>query len=98
MKSATTRGLLFQAGRHALWEFGRNDELEADKLAVDFTPKAGYDPRAMIQVMEMLARTGGARSTPEFMSTHPDPGNRIGYLQQEIAAEFPQGVPSGLKK
>ena len=77
--------------------FGREDELEADKLAVDFTPQAGYDPRAMIQVMNMLAQHGGRSSTPEFMSTHPDPGNRISYLQQEIAKEFPQGIPAGLK-
>ena len=77
--------------------FSRNDELEADKLAVDFTPKAGYDPRAMIQVMKILAQQGGRSSTPEFMSTHPDPGNRIGELEKEIAAEFPQGVPAGLK-
>ena len=77
--------------------FGRNDELEADKLAVDFTPQAGYDPRAMIQVMKMLQQQGGRSSTPEFMSTHPDPGNRIGELEKEIAVEFPQGVPAGLK-
>lgn len=78
--------------------FSRNDELEADRLAVDFTPQAGYDPRAMIQVMEILAQQGGRSSTPEFLSTHPDPGNRIGELQKEIAAEFPQGVPAGLKE
>ncbi|HEX8329339.1 MAG TPA: M48 family metallopeptidase [Hymenobacter sp.] len=78
--------------------FSRNDELEADKLAVDFTPQAGYDPRAMIQVMKILEQAGGRSSTPEFLSTHPNPGNRIGYLEQEIAAEFPQGVPGGLKE
>ncbi|GAB3324448.1 M48 family metallopeptidase [Hymenobacter humi] len=78
--------------------FSRNDELEADKLAVDFTPQAGYDPRAMIEVMNILQQQGGRSSTPEFMSTHPDPGNRIGELEKEIAAEFPQGVPSGLKQ
>ncbi|MBD2768980.1 M48 family metalloprotease [Hymenobacter sp. BT664] len=78
--------------------FGREDELEADKLAVDFTPQAGYDPRTMIQVMQMLAQQGGRSATPEFLSTHPDPGNRISYLQQEIAAQFPQGVPAGLRK
>ena len=76
--------------------FSRTDELEADKLAVDFTPQAGYDPRAMIEVMNILAQAGGRSSTPEFMSTHPDPGNRIGQLEQEIAADFPQGVPGGL--
>ena len=78
--------------------FSRNDELEADKLAVDFTPKAGYDPRSMIKVMEMLKAQEGRSSTPEFMSTHPDPGNRIGELQKEISAQYPQGVPAGLKQ
>ena len=77
--------------------FSRNDELEADKIAVDFAPKAGYDPRAMIQVMKMLAQQGGRGGTPEFLSTHPEPGNRIGELQKEIAVEYPQGVPAGLK-
>ena len=78
--------------------FSRNDELESDKLAVDFTAQAGYDPRAMIQVMEILQQKGGRGSTPEFMSTHPDPGNRIALLEKEIATDFPQGVPTGLTK
>lgn len=78
--------------------YGREDELQADQLAVDFTPKAGYDPRAMIQVMQMLQQQGGRSSQPEFLSTHPDPGNRIQHLQQEIAQEFPQGMPTGLKQ
>ncbi|TGE24469.1 M48 family peptidase [Hymenobacter aquaticus] len=78
--------------------FGRQDELEADRLAVDFTPQAGYDPRAMIQVMQILEQAGGGSRTPEFMSTHPNPGNRIGELEKDIAADFPQGLPSGLKQ
>ena len=78
--------------------FSREDELQADELATRFTPKAGYDPRAMIQVMQMLDRQGGSGGQPEFLSTHPNPGNRIGHLQQEIAQEFPQGVPAGLKQ
>jgi predicted Zn-dependent protease len=35
-------------------KFGRNDELEADKLGVRFASDAGYDPRSMIKVMEIL--------------------------------------------
>ena len=65
---------------------------------MEFTPRAGYDPRAMIGVMQMLQKQGGRSSTPEFMSTHPDPGNRIGELEKDIAAEYPQGVPAGLKQ
>ena len=78
--------------------FSRNDELQADEMAVRFTPTAGYDPHAMIKVMQMLQQEGGRSSTPEFMSTHPDPGNRIGKLQEDIAAAYPQGVPAGLKQ
>jgi predicted Zn-dependent protease len=76
--------------------FSRNDELEADKFAVKFTPQAGYDPRAMIGVMQMLDQKGGRSSQPEFLATHPNPGNRIGELQKDIQQQYPQGVPSGL--
>ncbi|GGF09263.1 M48 family metallopeptidase [Hymenobacter cavernae] len=78
--------------------YGRQDELEADKLAVDFTPQAGYDPRSMIKVMQVLQQEGGSSSPPEFLSTHPNPGNRIQELQKDIAADFPNGLPAGLKQ
>jgi len=78
--------------------YGREDELEADKLAVEFTPQAGYDPRSMIKVMEILDKEAGGSKPPEFLSTHPNPANRIGHLQEEIAAEYPGGVPAGLKE
>jgi len=77
--------------------FSRNDELEADKFAVKFTPQAGYDPRAMIGVMQMLDKKGGGGSQPEFMKTHPNPGNRIDELQKDIQQSYPQGVPGGLR-
>ncbi|GAB3825962.1 M48 family metallopeptidase [Hymenobacter jeollabukensis] len=77
--------------------FGREDELEADRDAVQYTAEAGYDPRAMIQVMQILQQAGGRSGGPEFLSTHPDPGNRIGVLEREIKEEFPNGVPSNLK-
>jgi predicted Zn-dependent protease len=77
--------------------FSRNDELAADDFAVKFTPTAGYDPRAMINVMQMLSKQGGGSNPPEFMSTHPNPGNRIEELQKDIQQAYPQGVPAGLK-
>jgi len=77
-------------------KYGRGDELESDKWGVRLTYLAGYDPRAMIGVMEVLENAGGA-GPPEFFSTHPKPANRVGYIKQVIAEEFPQGVPSGLK-
>jgi predicted Zn-dependent protease len=78
-------------------KYGRNDELESDRLGVRFMADAGYDPNSMIRVMEILREAGGGRSQPEFMSSHPDPGNRIEHIKEAIAEAFPSGVPAGLK-
>jgi predicted Zn-dependent protease len=58
---------------------------------------AGYDPRAMIGVMEVLERAGRGQSPPEFMSTHPKPANRVAYIQRVIDEEFPEALPEGLE-
>ncbi len=79
--------------------FSRNDELGADDFAVKFLPNAGYDPRAMIGVMKMLeSKSGGSGGQAEFLSTHPNPGNRIAELEKDIRQAYPQGVPAGLKQ
>lgn len=80
-------------------KYGRNDELESDRLGVRFMADAGYDPRSMIRVMEILEEaSGGASNQPEFASTHPNPGNRIEHIREVIAQEFPGGVPEGLEE
>ncbi len=68
---------------------------EADKLGVRFSSDAGYDPRAMDKVMEILDRLAKSR-TPEFFSTHPNPEHRIERIDEAIKAKYPDGVPSGL--
>jgi predicted Zn-dependent protease len=78
-------------------KFGRQDELEADKLGVRFASGAGYDPRSMISVMQILEQASRTR-TPEFFSTHPNPEHRIERIKQAIAQSFPNGVPDGLTK
>lgn len=92
-----------QAGQVALLigqlinlKFGRDDELQSDKLGVQFMADAGYDPRAMIQVMEVLAAASDGNAPPEFFSTHPNPDNRITRIQQAIEELYPNGVPDGL--
>lgn len=79
--------------------YGRDAELESDKWGVRLMAMAGYDPRAMIDVMQILDEaSGGAGGPPEFLSTHPKPANRVEYIKQVIAEEFPNGVPDGLEK
>ena len=77
-------------------KYGRDDELEADRLGVRFMVEAGYDPRSMIRVMEILAEAGDGAGPPEFFSTHPNPERRTEQIQAAIQEEFPQGVPVGL--
>jgi predicted Zn-dependent protease len=78
-------------------KFGRDDELESDRLGVKFMAQAGYDPRGMVQVMKVLAEAGGG-GPPEFFSTHPNPDNRIGRIEEAIKELYPQGVPDTLEK
>src|SRR5690606_24094221 len=77
--------------------YGRDDELESDHWGVRILAEAGYDPRAMIRVMEILAEAAGPTQMPEFFSTHPNPDNRIGRIQEAISRQFPNGVPDGLE-
>jgi predicted Zn-dependent protease len=76
-------------------KYGRGDELEADKWGIKLAALAGYDPRAMLGVMDVLDRAGGGNQ-PEILSTHPKPANRKEYIEGVIKDVFPKGVPEGL--
>ncbi len=67
-----------------LLKFGRGDELESDEFGVKYMTQAGYNPEAMIEVMEILAETGGGKQRDEFMSSHPSPENRIEKIREHI--------------
>jgi predicted Zn-dependent protease len=77
-------------------KYGREDELESDALGIRISAEAGYDPRAMVRVMEVLAQASGGSRQPEFVSTHPAPENRAARIREEIAKQFPGGPPKGL--
>ena len=65
-------------------KYGREDELESDALGVRIMAEAGYDPKAMIRVMEVLAKASSGSRQPEFFSTHPAPENRSARIQEQI--------------
>lgn len=70
-------------------KFSREDELEADELGVRYLIRVQEDPRQLIRVMEMLegvSRAQGGGSIPEWLSTHPSPGNRQVNLARLIEA------------
>lgn len=65
-------------------QYSRSDENESDWLGVCFMNDSGYNPQDMVKVMQVLASLSQGQRQPEFMSSHPDPGNRITSIQQDI--------------
>ncbi len=57
----------------------RRAEAEADQMGIELAARAGYDPKAAITLWEKMAKEGGNRP-PQFLSTHPSPGNRQATL------------------
>jgi predicted Zn-dependent protease len=78
-------------------QYGREDELESDRLGLEFMVEAGYDPRGIVELMAIL-NSAQQGAPPEFLSTHPNPENRIQRLEANIAEEFPGGVPPELEE
>jgi predicted Zn-dependent protease len=81
---------LVQLGSQSvLLRFSRKQELEADSLGMRYMSKAGYDPAALLGVMEVLERSmkGGGRGT-EFFSTHPYPQTRIDQINAELKGTY----------
>ncbi len=72
------------AGANLLFlKFGRTAETQADLEGARIMSEAGYDPRNMASFFELLQSKTGQR-TPEFMSDHPDPGNRVAAINREL--------------
>jgi beta-barrel assembly-enhancing protease len=82
--SAGTAQIAALIGQLITLKYGRDDELEADALGVCFMHDTGYDPQEMIGVMQILEAASQGNRQPEFFSTHPDPGNRIARIQEDI--------------
>ncbi|HUR11397.1 MAG TPA: M48 family metalloprotease [Flavitalea sp.] len=72
-----------------LLKFSRNAETQADKLGVEYSSKVGYDATQMADFFKTLERKStqeGGEELPDFLSTHPNPGDRyvnVGKLATE---------------
>lgn len=62
----------------------RGDEQQADLLGAGILYDAGYDPRGLPQFFEVIQAKYG-KGGAQFMSDHPNPGNRTQYVNEEIA-------------
>ena len=82
--SAIAQGSQFGLGT-LLLRYSRDFEKQADLLGAQIMARAGYNPRALARMFETIEResrsSGG--SGPQWMSSHPNPGNRTQYINQE---------------
>lgn len=77
-------------------KFGRDDETQADDLGFRYMVNAGYSPTEMAEMFRTLQRLGGGGEgrVPEWLSTHPDPGNRVQKTLDRVAAT---SLPANLR-
>src|SRR5690606_32677205 len=72
-------GTLAQLG--LLLPFSRNQEAESDQIGQQLMAQAGFDPAEAVNLWQNMIDAAGSRQ-PEWLSTHPDPQNRIASLRQ----------------
>lgn len=79
-----------------LLRYSREDELEADKLGVEYAMAAGYDPRQVIGLFQTLDRMQEkeGQSMPSFLATHPNPGDRIQRIRELTSAAQDSRTPN----
>src|SRR5256714_1648298 len=65
-------------------KYSRGYEKQADLLGAQIMARAGYDPRDLAKMFQKIERQGGGGG-PQWLSDHPNPGNRYQYIMQEAA-------------
>jgi len=79
--SVVAQGTQFGLGT-AFLRFSREYEHQADILGAQLMARAGYDPRDMASMFRTIEKQGGSNG-PEWLSDHPNPGNRSEYIEKE---------------
>lgn len=83
-------------GMLTLLHYSRSAESQADILGTQVLYDTGYDPRAMAQFFEKIEAETKGKNPPQFLSDHPNPGNRQARVQEEV--EKLGGVPPNAKR
>ena len=64
-------------------KYSRKYETQADILGAQIMANAGYDPRDLANMFRTIAEQSGGQRGPQWLSSHPDPGNRYNKINQE---------------
>jgi Zn-dependent protease with chaperone function len=66
-----------------LLRYSRDFEKQADLLGAQIMARAGYDPRDLAHMFETIEKESQGGGTPQWLSSHPNPGNRTVYITKE---------------
>ncbi len=78
-----SQGTQIGLGTYAL-RYSREYEKQADLLGVQLMARAGYNPLDLAHMFQTIEKQGGGGG-PQFMSGHPNPGNREAYIAEEAS-------------
>ncbi len=79
-----------------LMKYSREYEKQADLLGAQIMARAGYDPRDLGRMFETIQSRGRGGAPPEWLSSHPDPGNRSRYIAEEASRlQIARAQPTG---
>lgn len=64
-------------------KYGRDDEIQADALGLEYASKSGWDPTAVPRFLNTLSQVDATseKGVPNWLSTHPDPAARVSQAQ-----------------
>lgn len=79
--SVIAQGSQFGLGAYFM-KYSREYESQADILGAQIMARAGYDPREMANMFKTIEAQGGSGG-PEWLSDHPNPGNRYAAITKE---------------
>ena len=68
-------------------KYGRDDEIESDRLGMEYASAGGWDPSAVPRFLSTLARVDAMseRGVPNWLSTHPAPASRVTVAEPVLA-------------
>jgi Zn-dependent protease with chaperone function len=92
LAKAAEMGISFGVGSYFL-KNSRQSESEADLLGTDIMYDTGYEPQQMAVFFEKLEKQMGSSSNSlinQFMSDHPNPGNRAEAVSREVKTLMPR--------
>src|SRR5687768_9111708 len=72
-------------------KYSRNAQRAPDELGVEYSSKINYDAQEIAKFFSTIERksAGASQELPEFLSTHPNPGDRLNTVSR-LAAEWKQ--------